>query len=101
MEYTNRDEVIKNLQQAFQPLISKYDIEDIGVFEEQGEKNQYHLGYTIRRDGKTYMVHTPYLKNEIGQLSASNSEWTVETDEPNSKDVNGYKELDDALRSLL
>ncbi|WP_026561254.1 DUF5634 family protein [Bacillus sp. J37] len=100
MKYSNRDEVINDLQKAFQPLISKYDIEDIGVFEEQGQKDQYHMGYTIRKDGKTFMVHTPYLKNESGQLLAANNEWTVETDEPNSKDVNGYKGLDEALRSL-
>ncbi|PMC34119.1 hypothetical protein CJ195_24480 [Bacillus sp. UMB0899] len=100
MQFTNRDKVIKDLQQAFQPLIEQYGIEDIGVFEEQGQKNQYHMGYTIRKDGKTYMVHTPYFKNELGQLSAGNSEWTVETDEPSSEDIGGYKGLDEALRSL-
>lgn len=100
MEYTNRDEVIKDLQQAFQPLMDKYEIEDIGVFEEQGQKNQYHIGYTIRKEGKTYMVHTPYLKNENGQLTPSNDEWTVETDEPNLEDRSGYKGIDEALRSL-
>ncbi|HZH58551.1 MAG TPA: DUF5634 family protein [Metabacillus sp.] len=100
MEYTTRDKVIRDLQQAFQPLMDKYEIEDIGVFEEQGQNNQYHMGYTIRKEGKTYMVHTPYLKNENGQLKPGNDEWTVETDEPNSKDLSGFKEIDDALRSL-
>lgn len=100
MDYTNREEVIRDLQKAFQPLIRQYDIEDIGVFEEQGQKNQYHIGYTIRKDGKTYMVHTPYLANKNGHLSASNGVWTIETDEPTSKDLTGYKALDEALRSL-
>lgn len=100
MEYSNRNEVIQELQQSFQSLMTKYGIEDIGVFEEQGQKDLYHMGYTIRKEGKTYMVHTPYVKNEDGQLASGNDEWTIETDEPDTKNVSGFKELDEALRSL-
>lgn len=100
MDFTNREEIIRDLQQSFQPLITKYGIEDIGVFEEQGQKDLYHMGYTIRKEGKTYMVHTPYIKNEEGQLAHGNDEWTIETDEPNTEDISGFKKLDEALRSI-
>jgi len=100
MEYTNRDDVVRELQQSFQPLMTKYGIEDIGVFEEQGQKDIYHMGYTIRKEGKTYMIHTPYLKNEEGQLAPGKDLWTVETDEANTDDVSGFDNLDDALQSI-
>lgn len=100
MNINNREEIIQNLQNSFQPLMDKYEIEDIGVFEEEGQKDQYHMGYTIRKDGKTFMIHTPYIKNKDGHLSQADQEWTIETDEPGLEDMTGFKGLDEALRTI-
>ncbi|WP_226669878.1 DUF5634 family protein [Metabacillus litoralis] len=100
MEINNRESVIHELQHSFSPLMNKYGIEDIGVFEEEGQKDLYHIGYTIRKDGKSFMVHTPYIKKEDGHLEPGNQEWTIETDDPNHEDVSGFKDLDEALRSI-
>ncbi len=100
MQFTNREDMISELQNSFQSLINKYQFEDIGVFEEQGQHDSYHLGYTIRKNGKTFMVHTPYIKNQDGQLAYGKEQWTIETDEPNTKDVSGFHNLDEALRTI-
>ncbi|TXC89337.1 hypothetical protein FS935_17845 [Metabacillus litoralis] len=100
MDNNSRESVINELQNSFEHLMTKYNIEDIGVFEEEGAKDLYHMGYTIRKDGKSYMVHTPYIKKDDGRLENSDSEWTIETDEPTSEDVSGFKGLDEALKSI-
>jgi hypothetical protein len=100
MEFLSREQIINELQNSFQPFIDKYGIEDIGVFEEEGQDNHYYLGYTVRKEGKTYLIHSPYLKNQSGGLAPEKKEWTVESDDPEGKDLKGFKELEDALRDI-
>jgi hypothetical protein len=100
MDFLSREQIINELQDTFQPFINKYGIEDIGIFEEEGQDNHYYLGYTVRKEGKTYHIHSPYLKNNHGGLSPERKEWTIESDEPDRKDLKGFKGLEDALREI-
>jgi hypothetical protein len=100
MNFLPREQIINELKDSFQPFIDKYGIEDIGVFEEEGQENHYHLGYTVRKEDKIYHIHSPFLKNNEGGLSPEKKEWTIESDEPDVEDLRGFKELEDALREI-
>ncbi|MFB4162230.1 DUF5634 family protein [Alteribacillus sp. JSM 102045] len=101
MEFIPRDQLINELQDSFQPLMEKYNIDNIGVFEEEGQDNTYYVGYTVRKDGKVYMVHLPYTKNVDGHLARAPGGWMVETDEPSNLDVAGYDDLDEVFQRFL
>ncbi|MCM3585458.1 DUF5634 family protein [Mesobacillus maritimus] len=100
MDFSPREEVLSELQQSFTSYIEKYNLDDIGLFEEQGENQQYHVGYTVKKNGKTYHIHTPYQLNEHGELAALNHEWVAEPDDPNKKDAHSYQDVDSILRTL-
>jgi hypothetical protein len=100
MDNISREQLIHNLQQSFQPLTQEYNLDHIGVFEEEGQGSQYYVGYTIKKDGKAYMVHQPYTKRADNTLSPMESKWTIESDKPNDVDTNGYKRLEDALKEI-
>jgi hypothetical protein len=100
MEYLSREQIINELQDSFQPYIQKFDIDDIGVFEEQGQDDRYYLGYTVKKAGKTYHIHLPYTKNNDGGLSPVKAEWTVETDDPQEDDHKGYSDLESVFREI-
>ena len=100
MEYLTREQIINDLQQSYQPYIDKFGIEDIGIFEEEGQDDQYYIGYTARKEGKTYHIHTPFKKNDKGELTPIKSEWTIESDEPERKDIHGFRDIESALREI-
>ena len=100
MEFLSRKQIIKELQQSFQSYIEKYNLDGIGIFEEEGQENRYFLGYTAEKEGKTYHLHIPYVKNNIGDLAPIKTEWTVETDDPQDDDYGGYKDLESAFRQI-
>lgn len=100
MEYFNREEIINGLQQPLQTYINKYGIDDIGIFEEEGRDDQYYIGYTASKGGKTYHIHAPYKKNPDGRLAPVKNEWTVETDEPNGEERHGYQDVESAFREI-
>ncbi|MET3696415.1 hypothetical protein SAMN05877753_103341 [Bacillus oleivorans] len=100
MDFLPREQIIRDLQQSFQMYINQYGIEDIGIFEEEGEDDRFYLGYTVRKDGKTYHIHTPYMKNNNGELAVIHEDWTVETDEPQREDLSGYPDLDSVFREI-
>lgn len=100
MEYLSREQIMNNLQQSFQEIMDQYDVDDIGIFEEEGKGDRYYLGYTVNKDGKTYHIHTPYIKNNSGQLAPAQQEWTIETDEPNKKDLKGFHDLGSVFREI-
>jgi hypothetical protein len=62
VDYLSREQIMNVLQQSFQPCLNKYGIEDIGIFEEEGQDNRYYLGYTTRKDGKTHHIHLLFKK---------------------------------------
>jgi hypothetical protein len=100
MEFLSREQIINELQQPFQSYLEKFDLEGISIFEEEGQKNQYYLGYTVEKSGKTYHIHTPYTKNSSGELAPIKNEWTIETDEPQTDDLRGYHNLESAFREI-
>lgn len=100
MEFLSREQIINDLQQSFQPYIEKFGIEDIGIFEEEGQDDRYYIGYTAKKEGKTYHIHTPFIKNNNGGLAPIKNEWTVESDEPQEKDLRGYNDLESAFREI-
>jgi hypothetical protein len=100
MEFLSREHIINDLQGSFQAYIDQYGLDDIGIFEEEGSGNQYFIGYTVKKDGKTYHIHAPFIKNENGELTPIHNDWTIESDEPNRDELSGYHDLDSALREI-
>lgn len=60
MDISSREEILNDLQRSFQTYMNQFNLDDIGIFEEQGQGNTYYIGYTVKKDGKTYHIHTPY-----------------------------------------
>jgi hypothetical protein len=100
MESLPREQHITNMQKSFQTYINQYGIDDIGIFEEEGQDDLYYLGYTVKKDGKTYHIHSPYRKDIHGDLSPIENEWTIEPDEPQKTDLKGFHSLDSAFRNI-
>ncbi|MCM3600853.1 DUF5634 family protein [Robertmurraya korlensis] len=100
MKYGTREEIMNTLQQSFHSLMDTYQLEDIGVFEEQGPNGEYYFGYTINQNGGTYMLHQTYKANHNGKFELITNEWTIETDEPNFNDKKGYENIEEAFHHL-
>lgn len=100
MEFLSREQIINELQQSFELYIDHFDIEDISIFEEEGQDERYYIGYTVNKDGKTYHIHTPYIKDNNGGLASVSKEWTVESDDPKKDDVTGYNDLESVFREI-
>jgi hypothetical protein len=100
MDHLSREEVINALQEPFQSYLEQYGMEDIGIFEEDGQDDIYHMGYTVKKDGKTYHIHTSFRKNNEQELAPLNNLWTVESDDPHKEDHTGYRDLESAFRNI-
>jgi hypothetical protein len=100
MAFLSREQLINDLQTASRSLMEEYGLEQIGIFEEEGQKDQYYLGYSVQKNGKAYMVHLPYTKNHDGGLEASAQSWTVESDDPDAVDTTGFENVKAALQKI-
>lgn len=100
MEFLSREQLINELQQSFQAYLDKYNLDGIGIFEEEGQDNRYYLGYTAEKEGKTYHIHIPYIKNNSGGLAPLKEEWTVESDDPKEDDLRGFNDLESVFREF-
>ncbi|MGA5689286.1 DUF5634 family protein [Cytobacillus pseudoceanisediminis] len=100
MEFLPREQIISALQEPFQSYLNKYEIDDIGIFEEEGQDHYCYIGYTVKKAGKTYHVHSPFIKDGNGGLTPAENEWTIEPDEPDSIDRRGFNNIDQALQEL-
>ena len=100
MDYLSREQIMNELQQSFQPYLNMYGIEDIGIFEEEGQDDRYYLGYTTRKGGKTHHIHLPFQKNNDGGLAPIDSKWMVESDNPLEKDLKEFEDLDHVFREI-
>ncbi|MFS0823196.1 DUF5634 family protein [Bacillus sp. 1P02SD] len=100
MDYLSREQIMNELQQSFRPYLNKYGIEDIGIFEEEGQGDRYFLGYTTQKDGKIYHIHLPFQKMNDDRLAPIDSKWTVESDNPQEKDLKEFKDLDHVFREI-
>ncbi|MDL4840707.1 DUF5634 family protein [Aquibacillus rhizosphaerae] len=101
MQYKAREELITNLQETFQSLMETYDLDEIGMFEEEGPENQYFIGYTIKKDDKAYMIHQQFNKNDSDKLALIEEKWAIETDEPQQLDKHNFMSLDEAFNKIL
>ncbi|OLO27568.1 hypothetical protein BTR23_19815 [Alkalihalophilus pseudofirmus] len=97
MEYLSREEILDEMNHSLRTIMEKYNVDEIGVFEEQGEGNHYFIGYTIRKASEVFMTHTPYVKNEEGLLRPEKKEWVIETDEG---DLRGFSSLDEVFEEM-
>jgi len=100
VDYLSREQIMNELQESFQPYLNKYGIEAIGLFEEEGQDDRYYLGYTTRKDGKIHHIHLPFQKNGDGGLAAIDRKWTVESDNPQEKDLKDFEDLDHVFREI-
>lgn len=100
MQFLSREDIINDLQQSFQNYIDKYGLDDIGIYEEEGPGNQYFIGFTAKKAGRTYHIHAPFIKNQNGELSPSQSDWTIETDEPEGEDYHGFHDPESAFSEI-
>jgi len=100
LEFLTREEILNDLQQSMPTFMNQYNLDDIGLYEEQGQGDVYYMGYTVKKNGKTYHIHTPYHKNESGQLASQQTSWTAEPDEPNKEDLKGYDSLESIFQDI-
>jgi hypothetical protein len=97
MEFVPRSVIMNEFIETLQPMMEKYDLDQVGIFEEEGERNHYYIGYTINKDGNMLIVHMPFVKNERGELALQKQEWTIRT---NGHERNGYSSLQEAMDDI-
>ncbi|RXI95527.1 hypothetical protein DS745_24040 [Anaerobacillus alkaliphilus] len=97
MEYFQRETIINEMNDSLQGMLAKYGLDDVGIFEEEGEGKTYYLGYTVRKNGVVYMIHQAFTKNEEGQLAPAESSWVIESE---AGDTRGYQNLDEVFNYL-
>lgn len=100
MDFLPREQILRELQHASNEYMEKYNLNDIGIFEEQGQDKQYYLGYTVKKGDKAYHIHTPFLKNDRGELAPASKDWVLESDDPQKEDLRGYPDLESVLREI-
>lgn len=97
MDFLPREQVIHEMTGTLEKMMDVYRLEDVGIFEEEGEDNAYYIGYTVRKNEDVYMIHMPFMKNESGELAPRKVEWVVETD---TEDYHGFESLDDVFTAI-
>jgi hypothetical protein len=97
MEFVPRSVIIHEFIDALQPLMDVYHLDQVGIFEEEGEGNKYYIGYTINKDDKMIVLHMPFVKNERGELALEKQEWTVRKD---GREQKGYYSLQAAMDEI-
>ncbi|MGG0719618.1 DUF5634 family protein [Robertmurraya massiliosenegalensis] len=100
MEYLTRSRVMEDLQEPFQQYLERFELDEIGVYEEDGQDDIYHMGYTVTKNGKTYHIHTSFRKNDKDGLSPLNNLWTLEPDDPSFGDRTGYRDVESVFREI-
>lgn len=97
MDFVNRETIITNMTEEFKPLMERYNIDDIGVYEEEGPHNQYYIGYTVKKDGHVFMINMPYKKNNEDMLAIDKQEWTIQSE---GNEFKGFHSLDDVFEKV-
>jgi hypothetical protein len=97
MESIQREAILNEMNQSLNQMLEKYDLDDVGIFQEEGEGNTFYLGYTVRKNGEVYMIHQAFTKNENGNLSPAEQSWVIESDDGDSR---GYESLDAVFSHL-
>ncbi|HZG60111.1 MAG TPA: DUF5634 family protein [Anoxybacillus sp.] len=97
MDFVKREVIMNELIDTLEPMMETYDLDQIGIFEEEGENNLYYMGYTINKDGEMILLHMPFVKNARGELALQKQEWTVRMDGNEQK---GYHSLEEAMKQI-
>jgi hypothetical protein len=97
MQYINREILLNDLTNRLQDLMMEYDLEDIGIYEEQGAGDEHYIGFTIRKNGAVYMVNLPFVKNQNGELVVREQDWTIQKEDG---EAHGYRSLDEAIIAI-
>jgi hypothetical protein len=97
MEFLSREEILNDYHRTLHSMMKKYDLDDIGIYEEEGPGNEYYFGYTIRKNGSVYIINLPYKKNENGELAIKEHKWTIQA---NGNEAKGFRTLDDVFKTI-
>lgn len=97
MEFVSREVLLNEMNESLKGMLIKYDLDDIGIFEEEGEGNLFHLGYTIRKNDTIHMIHIPFMKNGNGDLAPTDESWVIENADGDSR---GYQTLEEVFQHL-
>jgi hypothetical protein len=100
MDFLPREQILRELQHASHEYMEKYKLDDIGIFEEQGQGDHYHVGYNVKKGDKAYHIHTSFRKNDHGELAPAEQAWVLESDDPQGDDKKGYPDLESVLREI-
>lgn len=97
MDYLPKEAIMNEMNDSLKLMLEKYNLEEIGIFEEEGEDNRFYLGYTFRKNGDVHMIHLPFIKDEQGNLARLDDGWVIESEEGDSR---GYENLEDVFNYL-
>ncbi|WP_044748224.1 DUF5634 family protein [Bacillus alveayuensis] len=97
MEFVKREVIMNELIETLEPMMKTYDLDQIGIFEEEGENDLYYMGYAINKDEEMILLHMPFVKNARGELALQKQEWTIRMDGNEQK---GYHSLDEAMKQI-
>jgi hypothetical protein len=98
MEFVPRSAVIHEFIDTLQPMMDVYNLDQVGIFEEEGSGNQYYVGYTINKDDDMIVLHMPFVKNERGELALEKEEWTIRAD---GQETKGFHSLQEAMENIM
>ena len=100
MIYLQREVIVNDLMHSFKPLMENHQLEDIAVFEEEGEGDTYYMGYSVRKNDSVYMIHRPFKKNEKDELTPVSNEWIIESDAGDNIEARGFENLDEVFEQI-
>jgi Family of unknown function (DUF5634) len=72
LEFLSREEILNDYHRTLHSMMKKYDLDDIGIYEEEGPGNEYYFGYTIRKNGSVYIINLPYKKMKMENWQSKN-----------------------------
>ncbi|MFC7395489.1 DUF5634 family protein [Scopulibacillus cellulosilyticus] len=97
MEYVPRETVLNDMKSEMKNVMNNYGLEDIGLYEEEGEGREYYIGYTVRKDGKVYMINIPFVKNDKNELAIAEQCWMIQEE---NGDYKGCKTLGEVFQAI-
>ncbi|WP_027409106.1 DUF5634 family protein [Anoxybacteroides tepidamans] len=98
MEFVPRSAIIHEFIDTLEPMMDVYGLDQVGIFEEEGNGDTYYIGYTINKDDDMIILHMPFVKNERGELALEKEEWTIRAD---GKEEKGYHSLQEAMEKVI
>ncbi|MCD8508641.1 MAG: DUF5634 family protein [Bacillus sp. (in: Bacteria)] len=97
MEHLSRDTILTGMTDTFEGKMEQYDLDEIGIFEEQGEGDLYYIGYRVKKGDNVYMIHQAYHKSEDGLVIPGQDHWVIESE---AGDNGVFGTLDEAFQEI-